>query len=489
MRSVSAMNAMPSTIPSSSPSEPRPQPSTTSTAVAASMAPAAAASAIPSRPRSAFGLNRKGSAPSPHASAVRSAAIATVNAFTLTRHLYHGRPGRDAGGFAAVCATCFCGNNDPMPPRAVDRDDLVRPRQRARAHVQRRQEHDLHFNFVHEKDGSRIGYEKICKKEGVPVPDDEIVKAYEYEKGEWVYLSDEDFQAAQVQGHRTFDISDFVSSDDIDPIFFESTYYLGPQEGAEKVYALLARALDESGLAGVGTFVMRDREHLGALRVRDGVITLERMYFADEIREPDGVKPKGVRVEKRELEMAMELIDRFSGEWKPEKYKDTYRDTLMKIIEQKRKGKKVHVETTPEPEETVDLMEALRQSLEAAKAASPRRASAPRPASARRRASRARRRAGSNPALCRESTTSSHFRVVPEHGRSGHVLRDETVTFAAWRAAKSRLPFDCPRGERGCSQDAKSRAASRVRWPRAARRRLMPASGSPTSTSVARRSR
>ena len=233
------------------------------------------------------------------------------------------------------------------------------------------QEHDLHFNFVHEKDGSRIGYEKICKKEGIPVPDDEIVKAYEYGKGEWVYLSDEDFEAAQVQGHRTFDISDFVSSDDIDPIFFESTYYLGPQEGAERVYALLARALDESGLAGVGTFVMRDREHLGALRVRDGVITLERMYFADEIREPDGVKPKGVRVEKRELEMAMELIDRFSGEWKPGKYKDSYRDTLTNIIEQKRKGEKVHVETTPEPEETVDLMEALRQSLESSRKSSP----------------------------------------------------------------------------------------------------------------------
>lgn len=234
------------------------------------------------------------------------------------------------------------------------------------------QEHDLRFNFVHEKDGSRIGYEKICKKEGIPVPDDEIVKAYEYGKGEWVYVSDEDFEAAQVQGHRTFDISDFVSSDDIDPIFFESTYYLGPQEGAERVYALLARALDDSGLAGVGTFVMRDREHLGALRVRDGVITLERMYFADEIREPDGVKPKGVRVEKRELEMAMELIDRFSGEWKPGKYKDSYRDTLMNIIEQKRKGEKVHAETTPEPEETVDLMEALRQSLETARKPGPR---------------------------------------------------------------------------------------------------------------------
>ena len=133
----------------------------------------------------------------------------------------------------------------------------------------------------------------------MPVPDDEIVKAYEYGKGEWVYLADEDFEAAQVEATARSTSPTSSRPSDIDPIFFESTYYLGPQEGAEHVYALLARALDVSGLAGVGKFVMRDREHLGALRVRDGVITLERMYFADEIREPEGVKPKGVRVEKQ----------------------------------------------------------------------------------------------------------------------------------------------------------------------------------------------
>jgi DNA end-binding protein Ku len=231
-------------------------------------------------------------------------------------------------------------------------------------------EHDLHFNFVHEKDGSRIGYEKICKKEGVPVPDDEIVKAYEWDKGEWVYLTDEDFEAASADGTRTIDISDFVDSDDIDPIYFEKTYYLGPQEGGEKVYALLAKALDQSGLAGIAKFVMRDRQHLGALRVRDGVIALERMYFADEVVEPKDVKPPASRVEKRELDMAIELIDRFRGEWKPEQYKDTYRDALMDVIKRKRKGEKIHAETTPEPEETADLMEALRASLAAAKGTS-----------------------------------------------------------------------------------------------------------------------
>jgi DNA end-binding protein Ku len=233
------------------------------------------------------------------------------------------------------------------------------------------QEHDLHFNFVHEPDGSRIGYEKICKAEGKPVPDDEIIKAFEWEKGEWVYLTDEDFAAAEVEGHRAIDISDFVPYDEIDPIFFEKTFYLGPQDGGEHVYALLAKALDSSGLAGVAKFVMRDRQHLGVLRIRDGVIVLERLYFADEIRPTKEFKPDGARVEKRELDMAAELIDRFSGKWDPKKYKDTYRDALMNVIKQKRKGKEVHVEREPEPEEPEDLMEALRASLEAAQRSKP----------------------------------------------------------------------------------------------------------------------
>ena len=109
------------------------------------------------------------------------------------------------------------------------------------------QEHDLHFHYVHERDGSRIGYEKICKKEGKPVPDDEIVKAFEWEKGEWVYMSDEDFAAAEVEGHHAIDISDFVPYEEIDPIFFEKTYYLGPAGRGERVYALLARRSSSPG--------------------------------------------------------------------------------------------------------------------------------------------------------------------------------------------------------------------------------------------------
>jgi DNA end-binding protein Ku len=228
------------------------------------------------------------------------------------------------------------------------------------------EEHDLHFHYVHEPDASRIGYEKICKAEGKPVPDDEIVKAFEWEKGEYVYLTDEDFEAAKVDGLRTMDIDVFVESEQIDPIYFEQTYYLEPQQGGEKVYALFARALEQSGLAGITKFVMRDREHLGCLRIRDGVIALERMNFADEIRPTKGIAPEGVKVAKRELDLAMELIDRFRGDFDPDQYKDTYRDTLCEIIKAKQRGEAVRVEAEEEPaEEPVDLMDALRASIDA----------------------------------------------------------------------------------------------------------------------------
>ena len=114
-------------------------------------------------------------------------------------------------------------------------------------------EHSLHFNLLHRKDSSPIGYEKVCKKEGKQVPDDEIVKAYETSKGKYVEIEDEDFEAARAEGYRTFDISDFVAVAEIDPIYFERSYYLLPQEGGEKVYALLVRAMEDAGLAAVGT--------------------------------------------------------------------------------------------------------------------------------------------------------------------------------------------------------------------------------------------
>jgi DNA end-binding protein Ku len=225
-------------------------------------------------------------------------------------------------------------------------------------------ERDLRFHLLHVKDDSRVGYEKVCKAEGKPVPDEEIAKGYEFAEGEYVLLTDEDFDAAAGEKLRSIDISDFVPYEDIDPIYFERTYYLGPGDGSEKVYSLLLRAMEDSELAAIGTFMMREKEQLGCLRVREGVITLERMYFADEIRPVDEIKPRRRSVSKQELELASELIDRFTGSFDPSKYRDTYRDALLKLIRKKRKGEEIHVEERREEEPPPDLLEALRASVE-----------------------------------------------------------------------------------------------------------------------------
>jgi DNA end-binding protein Ku len=229
--------------------------------------------------------------------------------------------------------------------------------------------HKLEFHYVHEPDGSPIGYQKICKAEDKPVPDDEIVKAFELEEGEWVYMTDEDFEAARAdRAAHAIEIREFVPQEEIDPAYFENSYYLEPQAGAERPYALLARALEKKGLTGIATFVMRDREYLAALRVRDGVIVLERMYFADEVQPPDEHAPGGTKVNERELSAAVELIERLAGKFEPEQYEDTYRERLFEIIRAKKKGERVPVaEVEEEPEEPKDLLAALRRSVEEAK--------------------------------------------------------------------------------------------------------------------------
>jgi DNA end-binding protein Ku len=234
-------------------------------------------------------------------------------------------------------------------------------------------EHKLQFHLVHAKDDGPIGYQKICKLEDKPVPSSEIVKAYEFKKGEFVPLSDEDFDAVQVEGQRTIDLEDFVPYEDIDPAFFAHTYLVGPQDGAEKTYALLVKAMEQSGLAGIGKFVMRSRQYLGCLRVRDGALALEQLYFADEVDPPSGVIPDTLpSVAKQELDMALSLIDSFSGEWQPEKYEDTYTDALREVVKAKRRGRDVHELRQPEEAESPpDLMEALRLSIEQSRKSRP----------------------------------------------------------------------------------------------------------------------
>jgi DNA end-binding protein Ku len=229
-------------------------------------------------------------------------------------------------------------------------------------------EHDLELHLVHETDGSRIGYEKVCKKEGKKVPPGEIVKAYETQKGKLVYLTDEDFEAAEEDGYRTIEVLDFVPHDEIDPIVFQRSFYLGPAEGAEKVYALLVKAMERSGLSAVARYVFHDKQQLGTLRVRDGVITLESMYFSDEIRPTEGIVPKKrVRVDKRELEMAEALIGRFTTSFDHAKYEDEHRKRLLNVVRRKQKGEEVHVGRTEEREAPPDLLEALKASVEAAR--------------------------------------------------------------------------------------------------------------------------
>jgi DNA end-binding protein Ku len=229
-------------------------------------------------------------------------------------------------------------------------------------------EHNLHFNYIHVKDGSRIGYEKICKEEGKAVPDEEVAKAFNWEGEEYVVMADEDFDAASAneQG-KTIEIKDFVDYEEIDPIYFERTYMLGPEEGAERVYALLAKAMAESGLAAIAKYVMRDKQNLGCLHVRDGLITLEKMHFADEIRPLDPLRPeKEASVDRKELAMAMQLIESLRTGFEPGRYHDTYRDTLCEIIKQKREGETVTAREPKRPAGTPDLMAALQASIDRA---------------------------------------------------------------------------------------------------------------------------
>jgi DNA end-binding protein Ku len=229
-------------------------------------------------------------------------------------------------------------------------------------------EHELELHLVHTKDGSRIGYQKICKKEEKPVPDDEVAKGYE-RNGKIVLLEDADFAAARGEGTRTIEIDTFVPHEQIDPIYFERTYYLGPADGAEKVYRLLVDAMESAGLAAVVRFFFRDREQLGCLRVRDGVLLLEKMYYADEIRPHDDLRPKRrSRIDKKELDLALSLIDRFTGEFDPSHYEDTYRGRLLEVVKRKGRGETIEApEVEERPEESTDLLAALRESVAQAK--------------------------------------------------------------------------------------------------------------------------
>ena len=223
------------------------------------------------------------------------------------------------------------------------------------------QSKEVRFHFLDRRDQSPIGYDKVNKKTGKPVPDEHIARGFEFEKGRFVELEDEDVDRLDVELTHAVDICDFVKLDEIDPIYFRQAYYLLPQDGAEKPYRLLQRALDETGQVAIAKIVIRNKQHLACLRPGDGVLVLETMYFADEIRRPEDVPAP--RLQKAEVEMAKSLIENLATDWKPERYHDRYRSQLLDLLQKKAEGEPLPEPAAAEGGEVVDLMEALRQSV------------------------------------------------------------------------------------------------------------------------------
>ena len=230
------------------------------------------------------------------------------------------------------------------------------------------EEKTLRFNQLHDEDGGRIRYKRVCEKDGEEVTFEHIVKGYEVEKDRYVVLTDEDLNAIPVESSRAIDIHRFVDLDEIDPVMFKKSYYLVPEETGAKAYALLREAMADDGRVGIAKVSFRDKEHLAALRFKDEAFVLETMYWPDEIREADfGGIDVSAKVRGQELEMAKQLIESLSGEWNPEEYSDEYREALLQIVEAKLNGQEIEV-VAPEPTaKVVDLMEALKASVAAAK--------------------------------------------------------------------------------------------------------------------------
>ena len=208
---------------------------------------------------------------------------------------------------------------------------------------------ELRFHFLDKRDLAPIGYDKVRRDTGEHVDNEDVIRGFEVEKDRYVPLKDEDV--------------DRLDIDEIDPIYFRKAYYLLPQEGGEKPYRLLVRALEETGKVGIAKVVIRNKQHLAALRPYEGVLVLETMYYADEVREPEKVDGK-VQLRKPEVEMAKSLVENLSEPFDPAKYDDTYRKELLELLRSKAAGEPL---PSPEPEEeaeVVDLMAALRESVE-----------------------------------------------------------------------------------------------------------------------------
>src|SRR6266481_4478872 len=228
---------------------------------------------------------------------------------------------------------------------------------------------ELKFRLLRNGDLSPVNYKRVAEKDGKEVPWDQVVKGYEYEKGKYVVLKDEDFERVDLEATQTVDIQDFVDVDEIDPMFFYKPYYLEPQKGGDKAYALLHDARKDSKKVGIAKVVIKTRQYLAGVKPEDGALVLELMHFADELADPEKLHvPKKLEVGKREMNMAKSLIGSMTSKWQPEKYKDDYREALMEVIEEKVEagGKEIEEKPrkAPKPTKVIDLVSVLQKSLE-----------------------------------------------------------------------------------------------------------------------------
>jgi DNA end-binding protein Ku len=233
---------------------------------------------------------------------------------------------------------------------------------------------ELKFRLLREKDLSPVNYKRVAEKDGKEVPWGEIVKGYEYEKGKFIVLKEEDFQRVDLEATQTVDIQDFVELDEINPMFFYKPYYLEPQKGGDKAYVLLREALAESGKVGIAKVVIKTRQYLAGVKAQDHALVLELMHFAEELADGEKLNvPKKLKPAKREIDMAQALVDSMSAKWDPEKYRDDYREALMEVIEEKVESGGKEIEEKPKEKrpstKVIDLVAVLQESLAKSKGA------------------------------------------------------------------------------------------------------------------------
>jgi DNA end-binding protein Ku len=237
-------------------------------------------------------------------------------------------------------------------------------------HSAKKRSTDLDMTMLDKRDLAPVGYRRVNKSTGKEVPWDDVVKGYEYEDDKYVVLSDEDFRRANPEAAKTVDIQAFVDLVDIAPQYFETPYYLVPGKRGEKAYALLRDALKKAGKAGIASVVIRTKQYLAALVPQDDILVLDTLRYHEELKDPSELKVPEAKVSAKELDMAMRLVEDMADEWKPERYRDTFRHDLLKRIEEKVKAGQTEQITEPEKErkaekaEVIDLMGLLKKSIE-----------------------------------------------------------------------------------------------------------------------------